>query len=67
MRDLRSVNNFRSLNFSRSMKIITLLAELVDALDLGSSILRCSGSSPEWSTIHSSPLVQGIERKFPKL
>lgn len=27
------------------------MAELVDALDLGSSIVRCGGSSPSWRTI----------------
>ena len=32
----------------RYTNFIAPLAELVDALDLGSSALRCVGSSPTW-------------------
>ena len=32
----------------RYTNLIAPLAELVDALDLGSSALRCVGSSPTW-------------------
>ena len=35
----------------RYTNFIAPLAELVDALDLGSSALRCVGSSPTWGKL----------------
>ena len=49
------------------MMLVAGVAELVDALDLGSSVARCGGSSPSARTIalnenHVYRRVRGVER-----
>ena len=38
-------------NWGQKAKVYARVAELVDALDLGSSAARCGGSSPPFRTI----------------
>ena len=48
----------------RYTNFIAPLAELVDALDLGSSALRCVGSSPTWGKLKK--IDKSLNKSFNK-
>ena len=48
----------------RYTNLIAPLAELVDALDLGSSALRCVGSSPTWGKLKK--IDKSLNKSFNK-